>query len=280
MAERRMFAKSIIDSDLFLDMPLTAQALYYHLAMRADDEGFVNNPNKIKRMTGASDDDLRLLTAKMFLISFESGVVVIRHWKLHNYIRKDTFKETLYTAERDRLRTSRSGEYELIPPEETSRSLPCESPVTGSSRSRDEALTQVRSGKVSTGEDSVGEVSIGEASAGEGTSADKPQKRARFIAPTLEEVRQYCRERNSTVDPQRFIDYYTANGWRVGKNPMKDWKASVRTWEKNGYDDRARKEQSREQTGIGSMDDGYVQRWQEMADSFDPWAELERQGAE
>ena len=113
-------------------------------------------------------------------------------------------------------------------------------------------------------------------------SADKPHTpaRARFTPPTLEEVRQYCRERNSTVDPQRFIDYYTANGWRVGKNPMKDWKASVRTWEKNGYDDRARKEQSREQTGIGSMDDGYVQRWQEMADSFDPWAELERQGAE
>lgn len=99
MAERRMFSKTIIDSDVFLDMPLSAQALYFHLSMRADDDGFVNNPRKIQRMIGCAEDDLKLLVAKQFLIVFESGVVVIKHWKIHNYIRSDRYKPTIYQAE-------------------------------------------------------------------------------------------------------------------------------------------------------------------------------------
>lgn len=99
MAERRMFAKTIIDSDAFLDMPLSAQALYFHLSMRADDDGFINNPKKIQRMVGASDDDCKLLLMKRFLIAFESGVVVIKHWKIHNYIRNDRYKPTIYQEE-------------------------------------------------------------------------------------------------------------------------------------------------------------------------------------
>ena len=96
MAERRMFAKTIIDSDAFLDMPLSAQALYFHLSMRADDDGFINNPKKIQRVIGGSDDDLKLLIAKRFLLPFESGVVVIKHWKIHNFIRTDRYKPTVY----------------------------------------------------------------------------------------------------------------------------------------------------------------------------------------
>ena len=103
MAERRMFAKTIIDSDEFLNMPLTTQALYFHLSMRADDEGFINNPKKIQRMIGASDDDCKLLIMKRFIIAFESGVIVIKHWRIHNYIQKDRFKETLYKDERREL---------------------------------------------------------------------------------------------------------------------------------------------------------------------------------
>lgn len=99
MAERRMFAKTIIDSDAFLDMPLSAQALYFHLSMRADDDGFVNNPKKISRMIGASDDDCKLLIMKRFIITFESGVIVIKHWKIHNYIQKDRYKPTVYQEE-------------------------------------------------------------------------------------------------------------------------------------------------------------------------------------
>ena len=100
MAERRMFAKTIIDSDAFLDMPVSTQLLYFHLSMRADDDGFINNPKKIQRMVGCAEDDLKLLMAKRFIIQFESGVVVIKHWKIHNYIQSDRYKPTVYTQEK------------------------------------------------------------------------------------------------------------------------------------------------------------------------------------
>ena len=113
MANRRMFSKAIIDSDLFLDMSLSAQALYFHLSMRADDDGFVNNPKKLQRMIGASDDDFKILIAKRFLIPFESGIVVIKHWRIHNFIRQDRYKETLYKEEKNRLTNKENTGYEL-----------------------------------------------------------------------------------------------------------------------------------------------------------------------
>ena len=115
MAERRMFAKSIIDSDTFIDMPTSSRLLYFDLSMRADDDGFVNSPKKIMKMTGASQDDLKMLIAKSFLIPFESGVVVIKHWKIHNYIRNDRYKETLYTYEKSLLHEQENKEYCLDP---------------------------------------------------------------------------------------------------------------------------------------------------------------------
>ena len=114
MAERRMFAKTIIDSDAFLDMPLSTQALYFHLSMRADDDGFINNPKKIQRMVGATDDDLKLLVAKNFIIPFESGVVVIKHWKIHNYIRKERKHDTKYLEERSMLTVKENGAYTVM----------------------------------------------------------------------------------------------------------------------------------------------------------------------
>ena len=111
MAERRMFAKTIIDSDAFLDMPTSAQALYFHLSMRADDDGFINNPKKIQRMIGTADDDLKLLVAKRFLIPFDSGVVVIKHWKIHNYIRNDRYKPTIYQEEKNSLEIKENNAY-------------------------------------------------------------------------------------------------------------------------------------------------------------------------
>ena len=113
MADRRMFAKTIIDSDSFLDMPLSAQSLYFHLSMRADDEGFINNPKKIQRMIGASDDDIKILIAKRFIIPFESGIVVIKHWRIHNYIRADRLVETKYQDERSLLTVKENGAYTL-----------------------------------------------------------------------------------------------------------------------------------------------------------------------
>ena len=111
MAERRMFAKTIIDSDMFIDMPTSARLLYYDLAMRADDDGFVNNPKKICRMTGASEDDLKILIAKQYLIPFETGIVVIKHWKIHNYIRKDTYTKTAYLREFSEVSLNEQKEY-------------------------------------------------------------------------------------------------------------------------------------------------------------------------
>ena len=111
MAERRMFCKTIIDSDAFLDMPLSAQALYFHLCMRADDEGFINNYKKIQRMVGASDDDLKLLYLKKFILTFESGVIVVKHWRMHNYIQKDRFKPTVFHEEKALLRIKENNAY-------------------------------------------------------------------------------------------------------------------------------------------------------------------------
>lgn len=111
MAERRMFAKTVIDSDAFLEMPQTTQNLYFHLCMRADDDGFINNPKKIMRFVGSTDDDLRVLISKRFILVFETGVIVIKHWKMHNYIRNDRYKETVYVEEKSRLLLSENGAY-------------------------------------------------------------------------------------------------------------------------------------------------------------------------
>lgn len=111
MAERRMFAKTIIDSDAFLDMPQSSQLLYFHLSMRGDDEGFINNPKSIMRNVGCKDDDIKLLIAKKFLIPFDSGVVVIKHWRIHNYIQKDRFTPTKYQTEKAMLSLDENKSY-------------------------------------------------------------------------------------------------------------------------------------------------------------------------
>ena len=139
MAERRMFAKSIIDSDAFLDMPLSAQALYFHLGMRADDDGFVNSPKKIMRLVSCSDDDMKLLITKNFIIPFDSGIVVIKHWRIHNYIRSDRYKPTTYTDEKKLLEVKENNAYALT----DTVGIPSDIPVGDA-------------GKVSIGKDSLG----------------------------------------------------------------------------------------------------------------------------
>jgi hypothetical protein len=113
MAERRMFAKTIIDSDAFLDMPLSTQALYFHLSMRADDDGFINNAKKIQRMLGCNDDDLKILLSKNFIIPFETGVCVIKHWKIHNLIQKDRYKPTVYSEHKEKLSLKNNNVYTM-----------------------------------------------------------------------------------------------------------------------------------------------------------------------
>lgn len=110
---RRMFNDQIVDSDAFLDMPLTTQALYFHLGMKADDDGFVNSPKRIMRTIGANHNDLDLLIMKNFIIGFENGVVVIKHWLIHNTIRKDRYKPTVYTKEYEQLEIKENKSYTL-----------------------------------------------------------------------------------------------------------------------------------------------------------------------
>lgn len=111
MAERRMFAKTIVLSDAFLDMPLSTRCLYFTLGMLGDDDGFINSPKSVMRQCGASIDDLNLLIAKKFIIPFENGVVVIKHWRIHNYIQKDRYKETKYIEEKSTLAIDEKGAY-------------------------------------------------------------------------------------------------------------------------------------------------------------------------
>lgn len=113
MAERRMFAKTIVLSDAFLDMPLSARCLYFTLGMLADDDGFVNSPKSIMRQVGASTDDLNILLAKKFVLDFDSGVIVIKHWRINNYLRSDRYTETKYIEEKKLLEIDKNGSYHV-----------------------------------------------------------------------------------------------------------------------------------------------------------------------
>lgn len=146
MAERRMFSMQIVDSDAFVDMPLSTQALYFHLSMRADDDGFIGNSKRIMRSIGCSEDDMRLLLHKRFIIPFESGVCVVKHWKIHNYIRKDRYKPTAYTEEKNQLETKSNMSYTMG----NGNQLSTKSQPSGS---QTVDVGKVRLGKVSLGKD-------------------------------------------------------------------------------------------------------------------------------
>ena len=219
MAERRMFAKSVIDSDAFLEMQPITQMLYFHLAMTADDEGFLNNSKRIMRMVGATEKDLKLLLEKQFLLGFESGVVVIKHWRVHNYIPNDMFKKTLFSEERAQLSVDGNGLYTT-----------CIQNVYSLD-------TQDRIGKDRIGKEKDISKEISKKKADK--SADTHTNERIFQKPTLEDVQAYCSERQNYVDPQQWYDFYEAKGWMVGKNHMKDWKAAVRTWEHGSAQSKA-----------------------------------------
>lgn len=138
MPERRMFAKTIVTSDAFLDMPATARCLYFTLCMFADDDGFVNNPRSVMRQCGAHDDDMKILIAKSFVLLFETGVIVIKHWRIHNYIQKDRYHPTKYQEEMSMLTENKNGGYSLD---------------TTCVQSVSKVDTEVRLGKVSKGKD-------------------------------------------------------------------------------------------------------------------------------
>ena len=233
MAERRMFTQKITESDAFLDMPLSTQALYFHLCMNADDDGFVKNPKRIARMMGVSDDDMRLLVAKSFVIIYESGVIVIKHWRMHNLLRKDRYKETEYVDEKSILYIKQNGAYTL----DEKQGQPIM--ATKWQPNGNQMAPQVSIGKDSIGKDSIDKDSINIKEKDITNVISKKKNSSKFIPPTFEEVTEYCSARNNTVNPQAFIDFYESKGWMIGKNKMKDWKAAVRTWERTQKENKS-----------------------------------------
>lgn len=206
MANKRMFALDVIDTDRFCEMPISARLLYYELGMRGDDEGFVQNPKKIMLTTGTTADDLKILAAKGYVILFDSGVLVITHWRQNNFIQKDRFHETTCLAEKAQIQTTDSKIYELLP-SGNKLDTPCIRTVS-------DLEAQIRLDKTRKEE-----------------KARAPSSR-RFTPPSVDEVAAYCRERGNAVDAQRFVDFYASKGWRVGSSGMRDWRAAVRNWER------------------------------------------------
>lgn len=196
MAQKRMFSLAVVDTDRFLDMPSSAQSLYFHLGMHGDDDGFVASPLRIMRSCGSAPDDLKLLVAKGFIYTFDSGVCVILDWKVNNTLKNDRYAPTLYQAEFQQIAAMVPERFQL------GSSL-----VPQHNRTKQNITKQSR---------------------GKSGKESKPS----FSPPSVEEVQRYCRERGNRVDAERFVDYYAAIGWRVGKNPMRDWRACVRTWER------------------------------------------------
>ena len=195
MAQKRMFSLSVVDTDQFLEMPISSRLLYYELGMRADDDGFVPNWKKILSFTSLTNDDLKVLIAKKYIIPFDSGVIVIRHWRMNNYLQNDRTKPTIYQDEMEKLSTDSNNVYTLDT----------------------ECIHSID--KNSIDKNRIKEKEI-------------YKEKERFKKPTLQEVSTYCLERQNNVNPQRFLDYYESKGWVVGKSPMKDWKAAIRTWER------------------------------------------------
>lgn len=257
MAERRMFAKTIVESDAFLDMPLSAQSLYFHLGMVADDWGFVNNPRSIRRMCGASEDDLRLLVSKRFILTFDSGEAVIKAWWVNNYVQADRRHPTRYQEELETLFLDENKSYTtkdtgVLPADMFKRvskvEQVCIQPVskmdTKCIQSVSKMDTEVRLGKDRLGESTSNSSRVDTQPNPKGFGAcapEQPKKRRakKFVKPTIPEVAEYAegfiKSRNlrltgETFRAERFVSWYDSNGWKVGKNPMKDWKGAVRTW--------------------------------------------------
>ena len=232
MAQKRMFSLSVTDTDKFLDMSASAQALYFHLGMHGDDDGFVASPKKIARGVGCNDDDLRLLASKGYIIPFESGVIVIVDWNINNTLKNDRYHETIFAAERALVSEDSAGRWVL------GSSMVPERKQLGSSLEPEHNITKHNRTKQNREK-----------------AADKPPRAARFTPPTVDEVKSYCTERENNVDPARFVDFYASKGWLVGKSKMRDWRAAVRSWERS---DSQQKAQDKDRIRSYDADESFV----------------------
>ena len=223
MAKKRMFSPSItVDSDKFEEMPKDSRLLYFYFGMRADDDGFIANPKTIMRAGGFSEDDLKLLIAKKFVIPFDSGVVVIRHWKINNYIQKDRYAETLHQEEKSQLVTI-NGTYMLIDIEVNRESVP-ELPEINSLDTT--CIQNGYAGKERLDKSSLETTETTTIS----TTASSADSETSEI-PTLEQVKAYIEQINSPVSAERFFEINETRNWKYKGEPI-NWKALIRIWEK------------------------------------------------
>ena len=206
-----MFAKSVIGSARFLRKPPSSRLLYYDLGMAADDDGVVE-AFSVMRTTGAVEDDLKVLVSKGFItVLNEDLVAYVVDWSKNNQIRKDRYQPSIYQN--------------LLVQIGAANQLATDGQPDGNQR-----LTQYR--RVEGSPDKYSSVKR--------ETADKPPRASRFTPPTVGEVKVYCQERGSSVDPEKFVDFYSANGWKQGRNkPIVDWKAAVRTWERSDAQQKA-----------------------------------------
>lgn len=158
MSVRRMFSNQITSTDAFLDMPKGSQLLYFHLGMQADDDGFISSPKMVMRSIGSSEDELKILFAKKFLLSFDSGICVVKHWRINNQIRKDRYTETKYIREKTTLFVRENGAYTFNP--ENAQKVPNGFFLPTWQPHGNHMATQISIGEDSIGEDSIGKESI------------------------------------------------------------------------------------------------------------------------
>lgn len=220
----RMFSDRITESTKFLKMPAASQNLYFHLGMNADDDGVVEAFN-VMGLTRSRDEDMKvLIDAGYVKILNEDSVAWLTDWREHNYIRPDRKKDSIY---KDLL-------IRVVPDVELVEPKP-RSDLKGG-RSTDGPWTDNGPPKISKDKLSKGKVR-------EDKSREEEQAkpaRTRFVKPSLDELKAYNEEKQLNVDCERFMDYYEANGWKAGRNPMKDWKAAMRNWARN---DQSRKKE-------------------------------------
>ena len=238
MAEKRMFSNKIIDSDAFIDMPLSTQALYFHLHMRADDDGFLNNAQRIMRMIGANKNDYDLLVAKSFIIQFPDGICVIKHWRIHNYIRKDRYRATQYIEEKAMLSVKENGSYTLVQNEPVG--------IPNDNQSVDERVTQISIDQNSIDLDNINNVQK-EDFAPSGNKKEKINKQE--IEAFFERVWKLY---PSKKGKQRVSDKQKKVLFEIGQEELeRAIKRYVADWEKE-------KEWRKQQNGSTFFNSGYV----------------------
>lgn len=250
MAERRMMTRKVTDDDRFMALSSSAQALYLHLMMGADDDGF-NNQVTVAMFRGhASVQDLQALLEARYVYQFDDGVIVIRHWRMANALRKDRYTATAFRDDLAELRIDERGVYHLAENGTVAERLPDGCQVVAASAPQD-----------SIGKDSIGKVSIGE--------RDNAPARG-FIPPTVGEVAEYAKANNLAIDAQGFWDYYAGRAWTMGNASMADWHAAVRNW--------ARRDAEKQKARSAAPRKTTFHNFEQRTTAGGSWEEMQRLG--